>query len=81
LESCAVGTPVIAFNAPGGTREIVEEGVNGYLVNDEKAFLNRLNNLESFDPKKVSKSVNDKFAKSIVLKEYETFFQNIVDTQ
>ena len=30
LESCTVGTPVLAFNAPGGTKEIVQEGVNGF---------------------------------------------------
>lgn len=32
LESLACGTPVLAFDCPGGTREIVTEGVNGWLV-------------------------------------------------
>src|SRR5690606_22493671 len=32
LESCLVGTPVIAFNVPGGTKEIILHGENGYLA-------------------------------------------------
>lgn len=35
LESLACGTPVLAFDCPGGTREIVEEGRNGWLVPSE----------------------------------------------
>ena len=32
LESLAMNTPVIAFNCPGGTNEIIQDGLNGYLV-------------------------------------------------
>ncbi len=35
IESIAMNTPVVAFNCPGGTNEIVKNGVNGYLVNDQ----------------------------------------------
>ncbi|MBB1489854.1 glycosyltransferase, partial [Oceanospirillum sp. D5] len=36
LESCVAGIPVIAFDVPGGTKEIVEHGINGFLVKNEK---------------------------------------------
>ena len=35
LESLACGTPVLAFDCPGGTGEIIEEGKNGWLVPSE----------------------------------------------
>ncbi len=40
LEAGARGIPVIAFDAPGGIKEIIIEGENGLLVNDgdEKTF-------------------------------------------
>lgn len=78
LESCAVGTPVIAFFARGGTQDIIEDNVNGFIVKDENEFLTRLNNLPILEPEFVSKSVYEKFDKSIILKKYEDFFQEIV---
>ena len=32
VESITLGTPVVAFDCPSGPSEIIEEGVNGYLV-------------------------------------------------
>jgi glycosyltransferase involved in cell wall biosynthesis len=35
LESLACGTPVLAFDCPGGTKEIICEDENGWLVPGE----------------------------------------------
>ena len=74
LESCTVGTPVIAFNAPGGTKDIVINGENGFLVENENDFSSLLNNLErlkSIDPNKVKLSVINKFNSEKILSQYE----------
>ena len=41
LESCFVGTPVIAFKGPRGIKEIIENGINGYIVEDESEFIQK----------------------------------------
>ena len=73
IESCAVGTPVIAFDAPGGLNEILIEGINGYIVYDELDFLNKIHLLDKkkLDPKVVSTSVYKKYSQKIILKKYE----------
>jgi glycosyltransferase involved in cell wall biosynthesis len=79
LESCACGTPVVAFDVLGGTKEIVENNVNGYLVKDEDEFLKRLKEIQNNNPfnfEKVSESVYKKFASNIVLNQYESLIIN-----
>lgn len=79
LESCACGTPFVAFDAPGGTQEIFEQNINGYLVKTEDEFLEKLNKIHDnnpFDPEKISESVYSKFASSIILEQYEHLILN-----
>lgn len=77
LESCFVGTPVLAFNVPGGTKEILQHEVNGYLVDNEDEYLFYLNNFKSFNPKKVRASVEKKFSTKAIIEQYETLFDEI----
>jgi glycosyltransferase involved in cell wall biosynthesis len=78
IESCAVGTPVIAFNAPGGTKEIIVNNVNGFLVENEDEFLDKLNDSRDWRPEKIRASVLDKFNKKVILQQYEDLFINIL---
>jgi len=81
LESCSVGTPAIAFNCPGGTKEIIENGVNGYLVDGNDEFEDKLLNIKevisTFDRVKVQKSVEKKFSPEIILSEYINLFLSV----
>lgn len=82
LESCAVGTPVIAFNVLGGTKEIVENKINGYLVENEFEFLEKLNALYNsfeFDSKTVRQSIIKKFNKTFIISTYESVFLNAIN--
>ena len=78
LESCVVGTPVIAFNVPGGTKEIVENGINGFLVEDEAEFLEKLNHKQDWNPSEIRESVYKKFNKEKIINDYEQLFIDIL---
>ena len=82
VESCAVGTPVLAFDAPGGLNEIIEEGVNGFIVDDHDTFVSKLvaiNRLYPFDRVTVSDSVFKKYHKDIILKKYEETLNSLIN--
>ncbi len=76
VESLVVGTPVLAFEAPGGTKEIIQNGVNGFIVNNENEFLEKLELMRAtkWDPEAISLSVKRKFNKEKILSHYENLF-------
>jgi len=80
LESCAVGTPVLAFTAPGGTSEIIQNGVNGYIAESEDTYLDKLNyfNTADWNPVIIRQSVLSKFSEDIVIEQYEQLFMSLV---
>lgn len=79
LESCAIGTPVIAFQALGGTKEIIEHGINGYLAKNEDEFLQYLIQLNKhpLNSKAVSESVFAKFNKEHIVKQFEDLIKKV----
>jgi len=77
LESCVVGTPVIAYNVPGGTKEIVQNDINGYLVTSEDEYIDKIKHSlfkKEWNPQAISKSVQQKFKKEKIMKQYEELF-------
>jgi len=82
IESCSVGTPVLAFNAPGGINEIIVDGVNGYVSNSELEYIQHLNELNQnfiFKPRKVSESVQSKYNSKKIIEKYEVMFSHIIN--
>ncbi|NRB58890.1 MAG: glycosyltransferase [Winogradskyella sp.] len=80
IESCMVGTPVLAFDAPGGINEIIYPDVNGKIVSNVDEFILELNNTNlnySFKPKDVSKSVSERYSSVIIIKKYEDLFTQV----
>jgi glycosyltransferase involved in cell wall biosynthesis len=76
LEAIAVGTPVVATNCPGGTREIVKPGLNGWLVEPEspedmaRVVTRYIRDDERLDPRQVAGSLSD-FDEDRTLDAYE----------
>ena len=81
LESCVVGTPVLAFDAPGGLDEIIEEGKNGFIAKSVDEYITHLKNLRSnyiFKPETVSQVVKDKFESHYIVSQYENLFKRLL---
>jgi glycosyltransferase involved in cell wall biosynthesis len=80
LESCAVGTPVVAYNCLGGTSEIVKQGVNGFLVDSEIDLNDKLVKLMKFPLNKnqIITSVTSEFSKEHIIPKYENLFTNLI---
>ncbi|MDG5491656.1 glycosyltransferase [Psychroserpens sp. SPM9] len=81
LESCAVGTPVVAYDCLGGTSEIVKQGVNGYLVASEEELKVKLIELltHPIDQQQIINSVMKKFSKKYIINQYEQTFINLIN--
>ena len=78
LESCASARPIITTNR-SGCREIVDDGVNGFIVNqkDSKDLIEKIEefiNLGYLDKKQLGlnarKKVEKEFDRKIVINEY-----------
>lgn len=81
LEANACGTPVIAFNAPGGTAEIIIERLNGILVeycniDALKEHIEKAVDME-FDKDKIINYVQNRFKSKEIVKQYENLFYTL----
>ena len=77
IESCVVGTPIVAFKAPGGIDEIIETGKNGYIVESIEDCVDQLTALFenfTFHPKEVNKIVVERFNSKKIISQYENLF-------
>jgi len=70
VEALACGTPVVSFDE-GAAREIVRDGVNGYLVADEDAMAAAIGDLTRIDPRACRDSVADRYSVDAVVAGYE----------
>ncbi|RLA82141.1 MAG: glycosyltransferase [Epsilonproteobacteria bacterium] len=78
LEANVCGTPVVAFECPGGTAEIIENGINGFLVECEniKELRTKIEytSLYKFDKNKIINMINYKYNVDFIIKKYECIF-------
>ena len=78
LEANILGTPVVAFNSPGGVGEIVQEGKNGFLVQpfDEAEFARTVEKARAydFDTQAIKEMTKEGFAIKKIIQEYEALF-------
>jgi glycosyltransferase involved in cell wall biosynthesis len=82
IEAQKYGKPVIA-NDVGGNVEIIENGVNGFIVNSFEALKNKLNELTKIDQNRYNelslnsaKNFEERFSQKMMIANYEHFIQN-----
>ena len=73
LESCSVGVPVIAFRCPGGTKDVIQNDLNGFLVSSQVEFESLLVDLKKkkiINKDLIIDSVMDKFDSKFIIEKY-----------
>lgn len=82
VEAMAARLPVVAFDCPYGPRDIIRDGVNGYLVaqGDETAFSKLLSVILERDNKTIVEQAfrdAEKFEASSIAEQYISMFKSI----
>ena len=86
LEALACSTPIISYDCPTGPRNIIDNNINGFLIDDKNRQMfaqqlkllidnNNLRNQLSVNAKESSK----KFDKQIIMQQWESLFKNLVN--
>ncbi|MDE7412812.1 MAG: glycosyltransferase family 4 protein [Muribaculaceae bacterium] len=85
IESTMTGTPIICNNV-GGNCEIVEDNVNGYIVDSWDELTDKLNSLNSLSPETVkelgvkSRNKFNTFNFKLFKKKYVDFFSSLINS-
>jgi glycosyltransferase involved in cell wall biosynthesis len=77
VEALAAGTPVIAF-AHGAAPEIIEHGVNGFLVSDEHEMAAVVERAAEIDPMRCRQTAAERFAPDQVALGYEHAYRDAI---
>jgi glycosyltransferase involved in cell wall biosynthesis len=77
IEALACGTPVIAYPF-GSVPEVVQDGVNGYIVPDLAGAVRAVENIGQLDRKKVRKSFEQRFTASRMTQDYLKIYNRLL---
>lgn len=84
LEANACGTPVVAFRCPGVSSEVISDGVNGYLVenNNLDEMKNKIIGATElvWDKEKIKSYIYKRFRSEKIIFEYEQNFKSLLDS-
>jgi glycosyltransferase involved in cell wall biosynthesis len=77
IESMACGTPVISWNR-GSMPEIIDNGVNGYIVNSFDEFVAKVGEIEKISRSEVRKHVEEKFSLGSMVHNYKKVYEQVL---
>jgi glycosyltransferase involved in cell wall biosynthesis len=77
VEALACGTPVIAF-PEGSAPEVVDDGVTGFVVDDEHAMARAVGRLDEIDPAACREVCERRFSVPAIVRRYEDVYRAAV---
>jgi glycosyltransferase involved in cell wall biosynthesis len=80
IEAMACGTPVIAYRH-GSVPEIIEEGVTGFIVEDQEQAIAAARNIGRIDRRRCRQVFEQRFAARVMAKRYLDVYRELVDTR
>jgi glycosyltransferase involved in cell wall biosynthesis len=79
IEAFSCGTPVIAYRN-GAVPEIMEEGVTGYVVNNQDDAIRATQNLDAFDRSGCRAVFDQRFTVTQMANSYLSIYQKVIKT-
>lgn len=77
IEAMACGTPVLAFRN-GSVAEVIDEGVTGFIVNDEHEALCRLGALLALDRSRIRRRFEERFTSHRMARDYVKVYEQLL---
>lgn len=77
IEAMACGTPVIAYGS-GSVPEVVENGVTGFIVENEEQAVAAVNRLDELDRRTIRARFEARFSASRMAREYENQYHKLI---
>src|SRR5580698_4027411 len=78
IEAMACGTPVIAFNR-GSVPEVVEDGVTGFIVEDETSAAGALRHVASLSRSEIRRQFEQRFTARRMADDYFRLYRRLID--
>ena len=77
IEAMACGTPVIAYRS-GSVPEVVEDGVTGFIVENEEGAVAAVGRLGLLDRRIIRARFEERFSARRMVREYERQYRKLV---
>jgi glycosyltransferase involved in cell wall biosynthesis len=77
IEAMACGTPVIAYRS-GSVPEVVEDGVTGFIVENEEQAVRAVGDLGRLDRRKVRARFEERFSANRMARAYESAYRGLI---
>jgi glycosyltransferase involved in cell wall biosynthesis len=77
IEAMACGTPVIAFRK-GSVPEVLDEGITGFVVDDEAAAVAAVHQLRSLDRSRIRHVFEERFTARRMAQDYLNVYRRVI---